>query len=209
MKALCYAAAYLSLGIVLVFFLAPSCGRRGPEEEAGPSSAHTADVPLPEWAPENPSPEFLRAASVLKPIPAEMLGAWGEAGGPALQVILVRFRRTWTAGYELFGAMTDEQIERFVSTGQVRIRVRSLTPKQRAALDNYFDVWRDAMAGVGGGMDDVLVDLYREGAREDLSNVGVGFVWGGTEEDRGVNLQFWITRPDGTVATPSNAVAMM
>jgi hypothetical protein len=187
-----------------MLIIASGCGR-----EAAHTPTTRTDVPLPEWAAENPSPEFIRAARVLKPIPPEFLGAWGEAAGPAAQATLARFRRTWTAGYEFFGAMTDEQIERFVSTKKVRIPVGSLTPKQRAALDNYFDVWREAMAGTGLGADDLLVALYKDGAREDLSNMGVGFVWGGTEDDPGVNLQFWITLPDGSVSTPSNSVAMM
>jgi len=188
----------LRLGIVVCVLAvaAVSCGRKSPALSPGTGAGKVtkADVPLPEWAPENPSPEFLRAAKVLK---------------PAVQATLARFRRTWTAGYEFFGAMTDEQIDRFVSTKEVRIPVRSLTAKQRAALDNYLNVWREAMSGTGLGADDLLVILYKDGAREDLSNVGVGFVWGGTEQDPSVNLQFWITRPDGGVSTDSNSVAMM
>ena len=203
----------LRLGIVVCVLAvaAVSCGRKSPALSPGTGAGKVtkADVPLPEWAPENPSPEFLRAAKVLKPIPPEMLGAFGERAGPAVQATLARFRRTWTAGYEFFGAMTDEQIDRFVSTKEVRIPVRSLTAKQRAALDNYLNVWREAMSGTGLGADDLLVILYKDGAREDLSNVGVGFVWGGTEQDPSVNLQFWITRPDGGVSTDSNSVAMM
>jgi hypothetical protein len=53
------AAALASLG----------CGKE--QRPSVPTTVAKADVPLPEWAPNNPSPEFMRAARVLKPMPME------------------------------------------------------------------------------------------------------------------------------------------
>jgi len=179
------------------------CGQKSPTSSGGTGKATKAEVPLPEWAPKDPSPEFVRAAQVLKPIPPEILASFGEKAGPQLQVMLARFRSTWVPAYELFGALSDEQIEQFKATREVRVPIKSMTRVQRRALDSYFEAWRKAM--VGDSIPDWLVYLYKDGAKEDLSNVDAGFV----SDGRGVNLQFWITRPDGSVSTPSNSVAMM
>jgi hypothetical protein len=144
----------------------------------------------------------VRAAKVLKPVPPEVL-AKVAASGAAAQALVARYQRTWVPAYELFGALGDQQIERFKSLREVRVPVKSMTRSQRRALDSYFEAWRKAM--VGDSIPDWLVYLYKDGAKEDLSNVEAGFV----SDGRGVNLQFWITRPDGSVSTPSNSVATM
>ncbi len=62
------------------------------------------------------------------------------------------------------------------------------------------------MAGQETVWPDWLVELYKEGAKEDLSNVDAGFR---CDRDHGVNIQFWIMQSDGRVRTPSSSVAFM
>ncbi|UCC67630.1 MAG: hypothetical protein JSV79_10995, partial [Armatimonadota bacterium] len=117
------------------------------EQPPEPTPARTS-VPLPDWAPENPSPEFLRAAKVLKPMPLETLSP-GEEAVPGLAAVSARIRETWPAAYGVFGSLTDEQIERFVLTKEVRMPIKSLTATQREALDTWFQTYRQAMKGAG------------------------------------------------------------
>ncbi len=144
------------------------CGKEQKPTEAAP--APKTSVPLPDWAPENPSPEFLRAAKVLKPFPlGEMLrGPEGNDASTRAQVAYAT--RVWSAAYEFFGTLNDDQTERFLSSKDkhILIPVGSLTPKQRAALDAYFEASRQAGK-------DRLVELYKCGANKDLSNVETGF----------------------------------
>ena len=194
------------VAFVMVLLLAPGCGRRAPREPSAGAAPQTTDVPLPEWAPENPSPEFLRAARVLKPMPMEILfeDAEGDTGRTAT---LTRAVRTWPATYEFFGTLTDEQIERFRSTKVIRVPTRSLSEAQRAALDNWFEAFREAMRGAPTEDKDFLVILYKLGANEDFSNVEVGFDTHG--ESRVVHIKFWIRHPDGNVIAPCNAFAVI
>jgi hypothetical protein len=169
-------------------------------------------VDLPEWGPEDPSPEFLRAAKVLKPLPGGM-----AEGDSALTV----------AFYEMFGALTDEQIATFLerkqgkvpadapdrtralfkenygasevggelvySRNEVSAPIKSLTPAQRKAFEKVRAVWSEVMKAQDE--DDLLVMLYKMGAKEDLSNLDLGFMALGHEvsihlnipNERGVN----------------------
>ncbi|MGD0114085.1 MAG: hypothetical protein ABSD48_19685, partial [Armatimonadota bacterium] len=134
----------VSLAVAAALVIGLGCGRRAPQRAAGFESARKSAVPLPEWAPKNPSPEFLRAARVLKPMPDELLqGIVGRsAEGEAL---LQRYRGTMPASYEFFGTLDDRQIERLRTSHEIRIPAKALTPKQRAALNHWFEDWRAAM----------------------------------------------------------------
>ncbi len=182
--------AWRVVGIVgiAVAVVCSGCGRTQKTADARP--AQTAGVPLPDWAPKNPSPEFLRAAKVLKPLPIEELLTSAQ-GDLAREARMKQMRRVWPAAYEFFGTLTDEQTQHFVSTGTVRMPVRSLSAQQRTALDNWFEAYRRNMAGLEPDRDDFLVSLYRDGAKEDLSNVEVGFstLTGGGHL---VKIRFWI-----------------
>jgi hypothetical protein len=156
--------------------------------------------PLPDWAPENPSPEFIRAARVLKPLPIEeLLG--GDQGGQGMAAMAESMKRFWPTLYEFFGTLSDEQTERFLSSSEeqpkILIPVKSLTAKQRVALENFFGVYRESVKGSLPqelqGMDDYRVMLYKMGAREDLSNVQVGVV---AQGGHAVHILFCITRSD-------------
>jgi len=182
------------------------CGQKSPTSSGGTGKATKAEVPLPEWAPKDPSPEFVRATRVLKPIPPEIWASAGEKAGPEIKAIVARLPNTYASAWEFFGTLNDEEIERLRSSGSVRVPFRSMTKSQRRILDAYFEVWRKAMAGQEVVWADWLVELYKEGAREDLSNVDAGFR---RDSDRGVNIQFWITQSDGSVRTPSSTVAFM
>jgi hypothetical protein len=200
----------LQIGLCLVF----GCGQQHGTTDAPSPPGNSAErvkadlPPLPDWAPENPSPEFLRAAKVLKPLPPEVLSGFGDAD-PATEAVLARFTRTFVPAYELFGTLSDEQIDSFVSQGapkQVRMPVKSLTAAQRAALDRWFEAYREAVKGSPVGSDGYLVGLYKHGARDDLSNVDVGFHADGS---RAVHLYFWVRRDDGSLHHFGEAFAVI
>lgn len=191
----------IGIGVALTGF---GCGKTK-------QPAKTTSVPLPEWAPADPSPEFLRAARVLKPKPPERTAGIVGAAQAA------RLAQTYPAAWEFFGTLTDEQVQQFLTrkpmtipgeesqaSTRVLIPVKSLTSKQRAALDKYFEEWRRAMSGAyraddphAAGHADRLVALYRFGAKEDLSNVDAGFNVAG----HSVNITFRIRKSDGTVVS--------
>jgi hypothetical protein len=124
---------------------------------------------------------------------------------PAAEAFMGRVVRTFPAAWEFFGSLTDEQIKRFLTakpdtdnpdiSKMILLPVKSLTSQQREALDKYFDAWRTAMQGVPSEQildADRLVTLYKAGAKEDLSNLDVGF----NQAGRSVNITFRIRRPD-------------
>ena len=80
------------------------CARKAanPPKPAAQKSA----VPLPEWAPKNPSPEFMRAAKVLKPMPHEL----AQNNYPTLPSV-----------WEFFGSLSDDQIREFQRLKEVRM----------------------------------------------------------------------------------------
>jgi hypothetical protein len=156
---------------------------------------------LPDWAPKNPSPEFLRAAKVLKPMP---LATFQSAGASAAENAAAA-RETAAialAGYEFFGALTDEQVQQLLTSHpdwrthlgafppeeraaeeanrkgwrRLLIPVKSLTPQLRAAFDDWAVAWGKARVTSHPDSADYLVALYKMGAKKDLSNVRVGFI---------------------------------
>ncbi|UCC67671.1 MAG: hypothetical protein JSV79_11200 [Armatimonadota bacterium] len=191
--------ACIILTAVVTLSPALGCGRRASHTRAPASPVEEGpSIPLPEWAPENPSPEFLRAARVLKPWPEER----PAEEDLAQRAVEERYRLTLPVAWELFGALTDAQMERFLSTKEIRLPVKSLSEKQRLTLDRWFDAWRDAMQGEGQ-YPDWLVVLYKTGAREDLSNVDVGFDSAG----RRVHICFWVSLPNGDSLRLGNGIA--
>ena len=195
---------------VVIGFAATGCGERtGQPTETGAQPTEVTDMPpLPEWAPEHPSPEFLRAWAVLKPTPEDEFRRFGQ-GDPAAVELARRASRPWAAAYEFFGTLSDEQMERFFAARRIRMPVKSLTDNQRAALDNWLSVWRAAWRGNASSSipEDFLVMLFKMGAREDLSNVDVGF--NAQNEGRRVHVIFWVRQPEGSDATVQNDFAYM
>jgi len=175
------------------------CGRSQKPTTSEPTVS--SNVPLPEWAPKNPSAEFLRAARVLKPY-AEERGA-APQDELSRRALHARYTRTLTAAWEFFGSLSDEQIERFLAARELQLPVKSLTKKQRAALYHYFDVYREVMRDVPptdpeyGG--DPLVQLYKFGAREDLSNVEAQFL---VRASGIVAVLMRVRQPDGSLSPP-------
>jgi hypothetical protein len=179
--------SFVALGVVGL--LAVGCGHKT-GRTSGDASVDTESVALPDWAPENPSPEFLRAVKVLKPLPAK------DASDPSSAAAAAADRLIYAATYEFFGTLSDKQIERLLAAKELKIPVKSLSEEQRSALGRWFDVWREAMRGVSAvhTSGDRLVDLYRFEAEKDLSNVSVGFNVSG----HAVNMRFWIRQQDGS-----------
>jgi len=170
--------------IVLVWVAVSATKGKTKPIQAAPKPAavswQTARPVLPEWAPKNPSPVFLRAAKVLKPLPLETMKSPGRTDAENA----ARMKGAtimWLAAYEFFGTMSDAQIERFLQANPKYfvMPVKELTKKQRAALDRYFAAWREALKGQAmpghPELADCLLMLYKDGATRDLSNVLVGF----------------------------------
>ncbi|NIM07265.1 MAG: hypothetical protein GTN69_08655 [Armatimonadetes bacterium] len=196
--------AYVVFPGLLVALLTSGCEDRKSYQISTSKPQQTAEVPLPEWAPKDPSPEFLRAAKVLKPLPTES----SEKMPPEMAVMLVRQRLWRPAAYELFGSLNDDQMQHFLSAKKVRVAVKALTAPQRAALDNWFESYRHAYEGVLPeelqSFEDYRVLLYKHGAREDLSNVDIGFATvpvGSSSSDaassHSVHIWFWVQQSNG------------
>jgi hypothetical protein len=205
------------LGVaVAVGFACVACGcgqRAQPTGKARPEQAtHT---PLPDWAPKDPSPEFLRALKVLKPLPLETLKNAGRSDAENAARVKGRVIM-WIAAYEFFGTLSDEQVSRFLQIremvlppgvpgrppqrrrgNQVVIPIEQLTKAQRAALDRYFEASREDHKVEKSKFDDCLVTLYKMGAKRDLSNVRVGFDTAQAGGGHMVNVIFYFTLPDG------------
>jgi hypothetical protein len=148
----------------------------------------------------------MRAWQVLKPTPDEAFTRFGE-GDPSRLALAKRVSQTWAAAFEFFGTLSDGQMKRFLSTREIRMPVGSLGARQRAALDNWFERWRVVMKSNGTVPEDFLVVLFKMGAREDLSNVDVGFTAKTT--GRRVHTIFWVRQPNGKETSVVNDFAYM
>jgi len=201
-------------GAIAVAALASGgCGRHPAQRPAAVVPTPDAATPLPVWAPNIPSPEFLRAARVLKPLPDEFLqGILGKsAEGEAL---LQRYHAMMPAAYQFFGTLDDRQVERLRTTHEIRIPAKALTPEQRAALNHWFEDWRAAMKGMRPELEDFLVGIYKIGGKEDLSNVDIGFT--AVREEGGrmvaghlVQIYFWVRQPGGKVVDLGTVIAQI
>jgi RNA polymerase sigma factor (sigma-70 family) len=158
----------------------------------------------PSWPPKNPSPEFVRAERLLKPMPPELLERLVRMSPPAMAKVLKRYSDMFPAAYEFFGSLPDERLDRFVSTGEVRMPVTELDLPQRAALEKWFDAVRQMARGGPPDWRDYKLVLSRMGAAQDLSNVDVGF----TSPKRQVHIQFWVKQPGGKVEDVETAFAL-
>ena len=138
--------------------------------------------PLPEWAPKHPSPEFRRAAQVIKPgLPQAAEGARPSAPDET-------YYRSLPAAWEFFGTLSDAQIRQFRSAGKIDLPVTSLTATQRAALDKLFAIdqgW--------------LTQLRTSGATEDLSNAEVTF---DVRPSGIVRMMVRVKQPGGSMSPP-------
>ena len=195
--------------IALLLVATRGCGdgASGPRSRA--RRRPSADVSLPDWAPEHASQEFLRAARILKPMPREVF-ADAAQGEQAREVFYQRLISIWPATYELFGSLTDDQIDEFRTARKVYVPIKSLSTKQREALDRWFDAWRSAAVGRPPPEwewleEDYLVLLYKMGAKEDLSNVDVGF---DVPEGAPVHMRWQIVKPDGSMERPGITFAL-
>jgi hypothetical protein len=164
------------------------------EEQTAEESCAAA---LPEWAPEEPSKEFLRAVEVLGFLPSEELRAAGAANPEVGAFVTAMLEVLWPRAFELFGSLTGEEVEEFGAHREVRIYVPSLLPSQKTALDNWIEAASEVAAlapGAGPPGEGLppeqrfLALLREEGAEEDLSNVDVGF---GIQAGA-VGVYFWI-----------------
>jgi hypothetical protein len=98
---------------------------------------------------------FFGGTRVLKPLPA-----------PGLTRLLAPI---WTAAYEFFGTMSEEQVDRLRDRGVLRLPLQSLTEAQRSALEVLIE------ENERSNKRDLRALWAEHGAAEDLGNVDVGF----------------------------------
>ena len=189
---------YLPMLVLIALGLSGCAERRPQRAPARPAPAQKPAVPLANWAPKNPSPEFVRAARVLTSMAERPAQSDQPESDLAARAASARYTRTLPAAWEFFGTLSDGQVERFLATRELRLQVKDLSPKQRAALYRYFEVWREQMKGLPERPTewgaDWLVDLYKFGAREDLSNVQIEFLVRGSAR---VAMILRVRQPDG------------
>jgi hypothetical protein len=177
--------------LALLILLAGGCALKAQQTKTATPKSASRQAGLPSWAPENSSPEFLRAAKLLKPIP------------PEAQPYSAEYIPCW----ELFGSLTDKQLAEFMKLKQyiirqqlskdtldrmearvegnelvfnyrtIQIPMQSLTPRQKELFNKYVAVYEGN--NQGGKKPDLLVDLYHAGAKQDLSNVMMCFLTNG------------------------------
>jgi hypothetical protein len=175
-----------SLILLGILLLLPGCSRQSNAGGKISSGKMEKKVELPEYSPANPSPEMIKAAKILKPLPAEVMYQ-AVQNDLSKKAQIDKFRHTIPAAYEFFGTLTGNQLQHFIAAKEIRIPYRKLTPEQKNALDNWFKAYGDSLRGTGAETEDQLVNLYKLGAKRDLSNVDVGFVENGI-----VAIQFWV-----------------
>lgn len=158
--------SWLTVAVIVgVLFMCGGCGNKQ-------NSTDTSGALLPAWAPENPSPEFVRAAKILKPMPVEPVSNVQD------QALDAKLKQVWVPAWEFFGTLSDEEISRLQTSKEIDLRYDAMRQDQRDALNRYLEVWRETMKNLpqgegfeGGWQPDLMVELYKYGAREDLSNV--------------------------------------
>jgi len=202
MKRPCSTAFWLLYGSAVLAVVSASCGMPAAlaaEEEVTEDPSEVAA--LPEWAPEEPSEEFLRAVQVLGFIPRqEVLPEGADAEMAAFLTAMTEI--LWPRSFEFFGSLSDEQVQKFLAEQEIRLPIPLLPSSQKTALDRWLAaadelIMRapeaarpvDQTLAKGG----YLAVLQEQGAQEDLSNVDVGF-----KARRGVvGVYFWIKRSAG------------
>ena len=187
------------VAFLLFLLFLPGCGSQqsvnAPDNGSNAGGASTESA-LPDWAPKEPSAEFLRAAKILKPKPQE----------------IHPYPEMYRLCYEFFGTLTQDQLDEFFQVERIRlpaadfsdklrkdllerpgyekegndividncavhVPVRDFTPRQREIFDKMAGPWEAIFKRDDDpDNDDLLVRLYQLGAREDLSNVEVGFI---------------------------------
>jgi hypothetical protein len=180
-------------------------------------AAQKASIPLPEWAPKNPSPEFLRAAKVLGTRPWDP--ARDSTGNDLVDRSLqAKHERVSYPAWEFFGTLSDQEVHRLFASKVAAVGDRpaslsramtlpykSMSHKQKAAFNRYLDVWRETYEGTDlaqygeGLVPDRLVVLYKHGAKEDLSNVLITFE---VLKNHLVRAAIYVVQSDGSLSAP-------
>jgi hypothetical protein len=187
-----YRPGLLAMTVVALGTLATKAQPKATPTPTPPRKAAPATRPLPEWAPKDPSREFLRANQLIRSVSLESLKS-PRLSGKAQEAALAGSVR-WKIGcYEFLGSLDDRQVQRVLAVGEVRIPLKALTKRQRALFDAVF---------LRRG--DLKVSLYRIGAKKDLSNVEVGFHHNYFDGEPGKVIAFispwcWVRQRDGSV----------
>jgi hypothetical protein len=213
MKRLCWATVWFACALVLLLGGVGGVTTAVAEEAAPEASAEEAPeaTVLPEWAPADPSDEFLRGLRALLVVPTEQVLA--PAGdNEELATYLKKMMNTlWPPAFELFGSLSEEEMATFFAEEELRLPVPSLPAEQQTVLDRWLAAADTVIARAPVGSDvppkgGYMALMKEEGAEEDLSNVDVGF---GSKNGM-VGVYFWIKKtPGGEGPVISNDFAML
>jgi hypothetical protein len=117
----------------------------------------------------------MRAARVLRGVPMDAVGR-GDMPEQSWRALLEYMKRVSPTLWQLFGSLSDAQIESFLAAKRISIPVRDLTPAQAAALAAVLDANKDNETEISGvHLPDFRTLLYKMRAAQDLSNVTIGF----------------------------------
>jgi hypothetical protein len=101
-----------------------------------PNVGKTSDLVLPSWTPKHPSPEFLRAAKIIRPVPDEILQQFAKElapGNKTLPAAMQRYAATFPAAYEFIGSLSDTQLAMFMKPRQLVMQIPKKISKEEAA----------------------------------------------------------------------------
>jgi len=160
---------------------------------------------LPSWAPKNPSPEFVRAARVLKPLP------------PVNHAVGLLDIPIW----ESFGALTDQQLNDFMKIQQVRLKTGIMPQQAISKMKKDYGATEErgyivydtrrisipvkAMSAVQRRAFDKVAEASRSelmklGANQDMSNVSLDFDANGGHV-MWVSFEVKVQVPTGSIGT--------
>jgi hypothetical protein len=196
-----FARAWWACALVLLVAVG-GAGVAMAAEEAAPSEKPPEATVMPEWAPDDPSDEFLIGLRALAAVPGEQVLKPAEGNAELTAFLTQMMEEVWPPAFEFFGALTEEQRATFFAKNEVRMEMSSVPEAPRATLDRWFaamdrmlaatpeGVWPEEDGPPEGGYLELLRD---DGAADDFSNVEVGF---GARSGM-VGLYFWIEPIDG------------
>ena len=78
-------------------------------DEAAPSEKPPEATVMPEWAPDDPSDEFLLGLRALAVLPSEQVLGAAEGNDELIAFLKQMMETVWPPAFELFGSLTEEE----------------------------------------------------------------------------------------------------
>jgi hypothetical protein len=184
------------VSIILILILCVCAGCNNHSTQSATNTKLPAGVVLPAWAPANPSPQFIRAATTLKPIPDD---AQGPNPDQALHAKLDQVR---IPAWEFFGTLSDQEVSNLKANKELKLPFGTMNSEQQAAFNHFLDVWQNIMKDWPSNVGlkrDLRIALAGKGAKQDLSNVLCKLV----VRDSGiVAMMLYVIQPDSSLSQP-------